>query len=438
MSLPSAENLSLASFTTLAAPSTMPNAMASDVDLLPFVVVVEDDEPIRLLVTALLRRAGYRVVNYGSVEAALEAFDTVVPQVIVSDIVLPGKSGYDLLEAVRLMPHFSETQFIFMSTKGSRQEIRAGMQLGADDYITKPIDQAELLSAVVARLDRVQRLRERVAADLGLPAEIGGYTVIRRLAVGGMSEVFLARNKAHQTVVLKVVESDADTNSHNMKRLMREFQLVANVRDPHVAHFYAYEVAQSKVFLVMEYFPHGDIRTYLKQSQMADLAPYVLRDVLRGLVALHRENLIHRDIKPGNVMIRKQPNPLDHGSYALCDFGLVTLQDVPSSLTRTGEVIGTPFYMSPEQLRADPLTPASDVFSAGVMFYELLTGQRPFSGSNVQECSYKILAQPLPRLGPEYARFMPLLDDMTTKDTAPRLKDGAAALARLEPMLARI
>lgn len=401
---------------------------------LPYVVVVEDDEPIRKLVTLHLKRAGFRVNAFGSAEEALNQLDTVVPQVIVSDITLPAKSGYDLLEAVRAQPHFSETQFIFLSTKNSRQEIRQGMQLGADDYITKPVDANELISAVESRLDRVARLRARVATDLGLPPDIGGYAVIRRLAVGGMSEVFLAQDRTHRTVVLKAVATDIVSNSTHVRRLMREFELVATLRNPHLANFHSCQVTDHKVFLVMEYFPNGDIRQIISTGQASAVAATILTDVLHGLSALHAHGLIHRDVKPGNVMIRKQANPDSPGSYALCDFGLVVLENQPSSLTKTGEVIGTPFYMSPEQLRAKRLTPASDIFSAGVLFYEALTGKRPFVGNNVQDCSHRILTQAMPALPKAYRQYAPLLDAMTAKDVASRLKTAEEALAVLEDL----
>ena len=154
----------------------------------------------------------------------------------------------------------------------------------------------------------------------------------------------------------------------------------------------------------------------------------------QAVASAHDRRVIHRDLKPGNVMVRKQPNPNSAGAYSLCDFGLVVLQDHPSALTKTGEVIGTPFYMSPEQLRADRLSPASDLFSTGVLFFEMLTGKRPFVGNNVQECSYRILSQPLPALPKAHRQYAPLLDAMTTKDVATRLKTADQALAMLEEL----
>ena len=173
-------------------------------------------------------------------------------------------------------------------------------------------------------------------------------------------------------VVLKIFRQVPDIVEGNptFDRFLREYELVAHLSHPNIARIHDLGMADDHLFIAMEYFPGGDLRARMGQPLAARVAAGYVRQLAAALGALHAVGVLHRDVKPGNVMLRED------GSVAFIDFGLARQVGLESDITGTGAIFGTPHYMSPEQGHGKPLDERSDLYSLGVVLFELLTGPR--------------------------------------------------------------
>ena len=178
----------------------------------------------------------------------------------------------------------------------------------------------------------------------------------------------------------------------------------------------------------MEYFPLGDLRARMRRSLDPGIAIYYLRQIAAGLEAIHRVGIVHRDLKPDNIMVRAD------GMVAIADFGIA--KQVSMLITDTGadEIVGTPYYLSPEQVLGKPVDARTDLYSLGVMAYEMLTGQKPYTANTAQELLDKHLHAPLPQLPPAHQRLQPVLDGLLAKDPADRFESAGALLDTLDQL----
>lgn len=255
------------------------------------------------------------------------------------------------------------------------------------------------------------------------PLRLKGFRLTRKLASGGMTEVYLAeREDDGMPVVLKVLEVAGEGSSARLARFIQEYALLSRVDHPHVIRIYDQGFCDDHAYIAMEYFERGDLRSELRVGMFPERALDVARQVALALDAVHAAGIVHRDLKPENVMLRP-----DDG-VALADFGVAKPLQGDAALglaqTRHGEVVGTPYYLSPEQARGDAITPASDLYSLGVMLHEMLTGSRPFSGETLDLLLALHINAPPPRLPPDLAALQPLLDRLLAK--APQDRYGSA------------
>ena len=198
---------------------------------------------------------------------------------------------------------------------------------------------------------------------------ISHYRVVERLGEGGMGVVFKAEDtKLHRFVALKVLPPGAPVSEEERARLEREAQAAASLNDPHIATIYEFDESDGRAFIVMEYVEGETLRRRISERLLpTQEAVDLVLAVAEGLSRAHAQGIIHRDIKPENVMISGS------GNVKIMDFGLAEVAG-RGRLTREGVTVGTLAYMSPEQVRAEPLDARTDIFSLGVVFYEILTG----------------------------------------------------------------
>ncbi len=218
----------------------------------------------------------------------------------------------------------------------------------------------------------------------------------------------------------------------NFDRFLREYQIAAGIDHPNVAHVQDFGVADDHAFIAMEYFPLGDLRGRIKQGIPPLRSLTFLRQMAEALQVLHRAGVLHRDLKPGNVMLR------DELSVALIDYGLSKHVEMDATLTNSGEIFGTPYYMSPEQGHGRDTDARSDIYSIGIIFYEMLMRRKPYVAGTPMQVIYKHAHSPLPELKAELKRFEGLLYNCIAKDpkrrygSADQLLDEAAELERDE------
>jgi serine/threonine-protein kinase len=252
----------------------------------------------------------------------------------------------------------------------------------------------------------------------------GRYRVEARIASGGTSTVYRGLDvRLDRPVALKVMDSRYARDEQFLTRFQLEARTVARLKDPGLVTVYDQGLDARHPFLVMELVEGGTLRELL--AERGPMPPHavaaVLRPVLSGLAAAHRADLVHRDIKPENVLIS------DDGAVKIADFGLVRAVAM-AGITSASVILGTAAYLSPEQVRDGNATPRSDVYAVGIMAYELLTGQTPFSGDSALSVAYQRLDNDVPPPGTVIdgvpGQFDELVGRATARDPADRYADA--------------
>jgi serine/threonine-protein kinase len=224
----------------------------------------------------------------------------------------------------------------------------------------------------------------------------GRYELHRRIARGGMADVFLARDQLlDRPVAVKVLFPEFATDPNFVERFRREAQSAANLNHPNIVSVYDWGQEQGTYFIVMEYIEGRSLADILRTEGPLhpQRAAEVASDIAAALGFAHRNGVVHRDVKPGNVLISPS------GQVKVADFGIARAlgADPDSNLTQAGSVMGTATYFAPEQAQGLPLDPRSDLYSLGVVLYEMVTGRAPFSGESPVAIAYKhVQEQPAP------------------------------------------
>jgi DNA-binding response OmpR family regulator len=267
--------------------------------------------------------------------------------------------------------------------------------------------------------DAVQRRRQelslwRTSAQAQQLSRFGlvnilGHRFIRELAIGGTSKVYLAESeRAGDLVVLKVLRDAPETGDQHMQfsRFLQEYELISKIRHPNVVRIFDLGISDDHAYIAMEYFQRGDLRSRIGKGIEPRQALQYLSQMAAALQVVHEIGVLHRDLKPGNIMERAD------GSLAIIDFGLAKHTEVNIEMTGTGEIFGTPYYMSPEQGHGQLLDERSDLYSLGVMFYEMLTGKKPFLAPTPMGVIYLHGNAPRPELNAELSVYQPLLSKL--------------------------
>jgi serine/threonine protein kinase len=241
-----------------------------------------------------------------------------------------------------------------------------------------------------------------------------------------MASVFLAeRLEDGQQLVLKILDSKLTQEDDQLQRFMHEFSIISQFDSPHIVKILEQGFTDDHVFIAMEYFERGDLKQRIQQGVTRRLALQVLFNIGQALEVIHGRGIIHRDLKPQNVMFRAD------GTLAVADFG-ISKEMVPNlSATLNSSIMGTPFYISPEMVDAMKADERSDLYSLGVIFYEMLMGRRPFEATSVMMLLYKHMHEPVPSLPAKYAEFQPLIDRLLAKRPEQRFQNAGVMLAFL-------
>ena len=254
---------------------------------------------------------------------------------------------------------------------------------------------------------------------------IRGHRCIRQVGSGGMCTIYLAESeRAGTLVVLKVFNQVPDVSERivGFDRFLQEYEIVAGLKHENIVRIYDLGIADDHAYIAMEHFPAGDLRRRMKAPILPMTALKYVQQIASALEAIHSVGVLHRDLKPANVMLRTD------GSLCLIDFGLAKANEMEVSLTGTREIFGTPYYMSPEQGHAEVIDARSDLYSLGVMFYEMLTGHKPYTGATAMEVIYKHKRAELPPLEPELAGYQPMLTRLLAKSPADRFQSARELL----------
>lgn len=280
------------------------------------------------------------------------------------------------------------------------------------------------ISDVLTANQRIASTSSLFVGDMrtGIHPLIKGYRFMRRLGSTEHSGVYLAeRESTHMMVVLKVLRQ---TQKHVdgvgvFDRFLQEYETIAAMDHPNIVKIYDLGVSDTHAHIAMEYLDGGDLRQRIENGVSQREAVEYLRQIASALAAVHQKRVLHRDLKPGNIMLRKDD------SIALIDFGLAKGAKLEMAITDKGEIFGTPYYMSPEQGHGSDVDERSDIYSLGVIFFEMLTGDKPYKAGSAMGIIYKHARAPVPLLPPRLSKHQSLINMMLAKLPRDRLQTAA-------------
>ena len=255
---------------------------------------------------------------------------------------------------------------------------------------------------------------KRVSGNAGIE-QVQDYRIVKLIGEGAMSRVYLAhRIESSEDIVLKILDLKRTQHEVTMKRFKREAELISSLKSRFVIRIYEHGFSGKFAFISMEYLPRGDLKQRLLFGSLKlHLALKYMFHLAYGLAAIHGVGVIHRDLKPANLMFRRDD------TLVLADFGIskrVEGEEADPDLTMVGQVLGTPHYMSPEQGQGLSVDKRTDLYSAGVIMYELLTGNKPFIARTPSAIIYQHIHNDIPKLPPGLHRFQPIINRLLAKE----------------------
>ncbi|MCU0804366.1 MAG: protein kinase [Burkholderiales bacterium] len=407
------------------------------------ILLIDDSDVFRLQVRHLLREAipdaeidSWDPVAYGKPGPS---FDWRRYDVLLLDAKpAPEADGFAWLRDFRQNPGVPPAVML-AETSGEDQAVRA-VKSGATDYVPKDaLEGVRLVRAIRDAILEGSQARRELAklmltqplpvGQIGKPAgdhgiEIPGYRILREIGRGGMSRVYLAERDADRLqLVLKVLDPRLHGDPQFRERFLREYRIIQRVRDENVVAIFDQGVTDQHAYLAMEYFPGGDLKQHIRERMSSMHALKILTQIAKALDAVHTAGVVHRDLKPQNIMFR------ENHKVALLDFGLARELDATSTLTQRGMVYATPLYMSPEQCLGHAHGPRGDLYSAGVIFWEMLTGDVPYSGENAPALAYQHVHGAIPQLPARLAGYQPIIDRTLAKKPEDRFQSARELFA---------
>ncbi len=345
-----------------------------------------------------------------------------------NDLILLGslhgdRDGVDVLR--RFLKKEKFPPVVYFGTEEDQEEAN---QLGPDaHFIRGHVNHDSLIVAlgdVLVARQRVASTSSLFVGDMrtGIHPLIKGYRFIRKLGSTEHSGVYLAeRQSTHMQVVLKVLRQmpGQDDGIGAFDRFLQEYETIADMDHPNIVRIFDLGVGDDHAHIAMEYLAGGDLRGKIDSGIPERAAVQYLRQISSALSAIHSNGVLHRDLKPGNIMLRKD------GSIALIDFGLAKKIRLEGEITDKGEIFGTPYYMSPEQGHGNGVDERSDIYSLGVIFYEMLTGEKPFRADTAMGIIYRHGNSPIPLLPTRFARYQAVINMMLAKAREDRLQSAA-------------
>ena len=344
---------------------------------------------------------------------ALSAYLTTDARKVSSDAF---KRGSDFLAAGRLEPAFAE--FRRCSPSDTVAAVMYKLSLAFEQQ-AKP-ERAEAVLEWMKRTHSTADSGETSTTEKtnGVPQRLGRYVIEKRIGRGAMGAVYLAKDpRINRPVALKVIPIEKEFEDEELKearqRFYREAESAGRLTHPNIITVYDAGEDKGLAYIAMEYVPGIPLRSFTDPKKL--LAPKraleLAATTAEALDYAHNQGVIHRDIKPANLLY----NPKE-GSLKISDFGVARITD--NNATKTGIVLGTPMYMSPEQLGAEKLTGLSDLFSLGVTLYELLVGEVPFRASNIAVLMTKITTEDPAQVSTRRAGIPPSVDAVLAKAMA--------------------
>jgi serine/threonine protein kinase len=347
-----------------------------------------------------------------------------------NDIVLLGDNQGERGAFLTLRQFVNTTGFPPVIYFGNDNKAQA-MKIGASAYFQRD---AIRHNALIVRIGDMLRSKRKVASTdslfvgdmaTGVHPLVKGYRFLKRLAVSEHSAVYLAlKESTNLKVVLKVLRQVPDFSDGvgAFDRFLQEYEMIAELDHPNIVRIFDLGVSDDHAHIAMEYLHGGDLKEKIEKGIVEHEVIAYTKQIASALDRLHSLGILHRDLKPGNIMLR------DDGTIALIDFGLAKRMRLRGEMTDSGEIFGTPYYMSPEQGRGNGVDARSDVYSLGVILFEMLSGQKPYSGDDAMGIIFKHSEAPVPILPHRLAKYQAVINMLLAKKPADRIQTAAEVI----------
>jgi CheY-like chemotaxis protein/tRNA A-37 threonylcarbamoyl transferase component Bud32 len=393
------------------------------------ILLIDDDEDLRNLLSRYLRGQWpeAEIDSYDPLERDLPgvSFPLGSYDVVILDYMLGRGDGLEWLKSLKQRADCPKVLFL----TGAGNEIIAvrAIKTGADDYQRKQELTREKLIASIRELT-VTEIERTVSPELaarmeghslGAKVHIPGIKVLHMIGEGGTARVYLAsRENDDEPLVVKILREEIVLNRMALERFMEEYAIVERIQSRHVARIFAHGNHDNHAYLVMEFFEGGDLNKRLGDKPVPPPeALKLFRELMFALGDIHEKGIVHRDLKPQNLMFRRD------GSLAIVDFGIAK-NITAADRTGHGEILGTPRYMSPEQVQGRAVDLRTDIYSAGVLLYQMLTGNHLFDGETAIEVAMHHLSTEAPALPESLSRYGRLIEKLVEKDREARFRNA--------------
>ena len=355
-----------------------------------------------------------------------------------------GEDGIRWVAEIRRNPQAPPV--LLIADQGDTHIAIQAMKAGAADFLRRTGLKPERLARAIEDALREHELRRQESTGthspftrtapiepqrVGAPVEgkavaIPGYRILRMIGEGGMAQVYLAeRERDGLQLVLKVLDPGLRSSATFLQRFEREYRLIAALENEYVARIYDQGFSGTHPYIAMEYLPGGTLAARIHEGMTSLAALRLTSQIAKALDAIHAHDIVHRDLKPQNIMFR------DNGRPVIVDFGLAKDLASDTSLTRHGEVMATPRYMSPEQCMGRAADARSDLYSLGAIFYEMLTGQKLFGAEGPAGLVYQHVHGEIPLLPPRLAGYQTILDRLLAKKPEDRFQSARELFATI-------
>lgn len=410
------------------------------------ILVVDDDSMVLKTLENTFESIGYEVFTAQNGQEALESCIKTLPSLIISDWQMPVLSGIDLFFHLKNTPSLQSIPFVLITVSDDEDTKVALLENGLEDYWDKPLNIKEVIIKTKRILSRLQLPQENILqlaqnqefdADSETtkvpisfsklkhttdsnnttsfsceePSETylyvnrtlnNRYKLSRPIGRGGMGIIYHAYDLVkNQDLALKLLRREYTSSNTEVSRFCREATTTLQIKHPNVIEIYEYGTTSSgQMFITMEILTGHSLMTELVKNPNIsyDYAIKIMEQVCSGVLAVHQQEIIHRDLKPSNIFLLHPPSK--ESILKVLDFGIAFLPENKHSsserLTDPNVIVGTPEYMSPEQIRKQELGKESDTYSLGIIFYEILTGELPFLGSPIEILFSHVNKDPVP------------------------------------------
>lgn len=395
-------------------------------------LIIHDDPALQTQLAGFLRRTAVPMQADTATTSELERLLTGPLRVYTAFFLIIEcarfDKGPDPIEAIRRL-HLRAPQvplFVFARNGDERSAVRAIKAGAADYWPIHSFNRAELAAALRPLLTPSDSHPAIPAVPGSHPPEVPGYQLLKEIAHSSVATVYLARNiDLARQVALKIQPLKGRARKSDRQRFRRECEILSRLNHRSVADVIDFGITTEYLYLALEYFPCGSMRERLRHPVSEADARNYARQIAEALQVVHAAGVLHRDVKPSNLMLTTD------NLVVLIDFGSARAELVAQDSTRSTETTATPYYVCPEQLDGHAPDQRSDLYSLGIICYEMLAGELPFKGRTLSDLFERHRTAAIPALPGPLRHYQPLINRLLAKNPDQRYPSAAHFLAAL-------